>query len=150
MRVGAPRLPTALAVLIFRRYSEDVATKRKNPALSSEIIPDFPLAHWIDRDTGESFNTVTVRLDDGRYLAVLAHDQEIRATGRTKELAERALLEVRSRRANPDADEEALQAAEEVEDEEAVRDYLSRKRSGQVEYIDWNDYKALHRHARKR
>jgi hypothetical protein len=76
--------------------------RRRNPAAAAEVIPDFPLGRWIDSETGESFETVTVRLDDGRYLCLLLSDPTVRATADTRRQAEAALFKRRC--ANPDED----------------------------------------------
>ncbi len=120
-----------------------MATKRrKNPALQSEAIPDFPLSHWIDALTGERFDTITVRLTDREYLSVIAHDQDIRATGHTKRDAETRVLKVREGhlRSNP----QSLKAAEEREDEKIAADYMRRKRAGKVGGITLEAYLKKH------
>jgi hypothetical protein len=66
--------------------------RRKTPASPSEVIPDYPIRSWVDPQTGLPFHTVTLRLDDGRYLAALDFAPNIRATARTKDRAELAVI----------------------------------------------------------
>ncbi len=88
---------------------------RRNPAAASEVIPDFPLNRWIDTETGQSFETVTLRLDDGRYLCALVTDPSVRATATTRRQAESALFKRRSANPEEDAADVALSRSREHE-----------------------------------
>lgn len=79
-------------------------TRRKN---TIHRDADYPLRGWIDPQTGQRFSTVTLRLDDGRYLSAIDIDPSIRRTAATKEKAERAAIDAydkQARSANPVAD----------------------------------------------
>jgi len=80
--------------------------QRKNPATAAKkhplpwLTPDYPIKPWI-ADTGERFHTVSLSLDDGRYLAVILEDQSIRQTAKTRRAAEDAVKDAFPPKANP-------------------------------------------------
>lgn len=88
-------------------------SRKKNPVMEGgavpfpQIAPDYPFKPWIDRETGETFSTVTVQQDDGTFLCLVADRPEIRFTAKDRAKAEQGLLKLyRERRRNPEADEE--------------------------------------------
>jgi predicted RNase H-like HicB family nuclease len=76
-------------------YDENVARtktrRRKNPE-TAVIAAEYPVKAWIFPDTGATFETNTVRLDNGRYLAVMVGYEDIRHTASTRQEAERGLI----------------------------------------------------------
>lgn len=84
-------------------------TKKRNPAAAKEplfphFLPDYPVKPWVDPATGERFQTVSVDLPDGTFLAFVAEAPEVRAVAQTRAEAERAVLAA-WRRQNPEEDE---------------------------------------------
>ncbi len=85
------------------------ARKKRNPAAAAKerpfphFLPDYPVKPWVDPATGERFQTVSVDLPDGIFLAFVAEAPEVRATAKTRAEAERAVLAA-WRRQNPDED----------------------------------------------
>lgn len=83
--------------------------RRKNPAPAAAgekapfpfLDPDYPVKPWVNPISGQRFQTVAVRLDDGRFLATVAEAPEIRATARTQAEAEQAVLTKFRTRKNP-------------------------------------------------
>lgn len=115
-------------------------TKKRNPAPAKEplfphFLPDYPVKPWVDPATGERFQTVSVDLPDGTFLAFVAEAPEVRTVAKTRAEAERAVLEawrlhetpsryrgalVRKARENPEAlseDEAEWLFFEKVKDE---------------------------------
>ncbi|GIU80905.1 MAG: hypothetical protein KatS3mg005_4143 [Bryobacteraceae bacterium] len=74
--------------------------KKRNPAAAAKeqpfphFLPDYPVKPWVDPATGERFQTVSVDLPDGTFLAFVAEAPEVRATAKTRGEAERAVLAV--------------------------------------------------------
>lgn len=89
-------------------------SRKKNPVLEGGAVPfphiaaDYPFKPWIDRETGETFSTVTVQQDDGTFVCLVADQPEIRFTAKDRTKAEQGLLKLfRERRRNPEDAEEA-------------------------------------------
>lgn len=89
-------------------------SRKKNPVLEGGAVPfphiaaDYPFKPWIDRETGETFSTVTVQQDDGSFVCLVADQPEIRFTAKDRAKAEQGLLKLfRERRRNPEDAEEA-------------------------------------------
>ena len=67
-----------------------MATKarKKNPAavagavLFPQMARDYLFKPWIDRETGETFSTVTVQQDNGTFLCLVADRPVIRFTAK--------------------------------------------------------------------
>ena len=114
--------------------------RQKNPPSQEmpfpHLLPDFPVKPWVDPATRERFQTVSVDLPDGTFLAFIAEAPEIRSLGSTRQEAERRVLEMyrspeaqqarhiarlrRTARQNPQAlteDEAELLYYEKVKDE---------------------------------
>lgn len=109
-------------------------SRKKNPALEGGAVPfpqiatDYPFKPWIDRETGETFSTVTVQQDDGTFLCVVADRPEIRFTAKDRAKAEQGLLKLyRERRRNPD----------ETEDEEIRRLVADRRGGPSLPWREW-------------
>lgn len=93
--------------------------RRRNPETSEAagkvpfpfLDPDYPVKPWVNPVSGQRFQTVAVKLDDGQFLATVAEAPEIRATAKTQAEAEKAVLTKYRTRRNPvakaSADEEA-------------------------------------------
>jgi predicted RNase H-like HicB family nuclease len=83
-------------------------SQRKNPSTATEappfpfLDPDYPVKPWIAH-TGEHFQTVSVSLDDGRYLAFILENPSIRHTSKTRRAAEDAVKRAYSGKRNPAA-----------------------------------------------
>jgi len=58
------------------------------------LLPDFPIKPWVDPATRERFQTVSVDLPDGTFLAIIAEAPEIRAVAASRQEAERRVLEM--------------------------------------------------------
>lgn len=74
--------------------------KKKNPVATGSaekpfpfMDPDYPVKPWLDRASGRRFQTVTVPLEDGRFLATIAEDQEFRFVGDSRQDAEKGVLD---------------------------------------------------------
>lgn len=91
--------------------------RHKNPATAARqaagAVPfpflnaDYPVKPWIDPTSGFSFQTVTVRLDDGRFLSVIAGNDEVRATAASQTAAEQAVMrKYKAVRTNPDPEDD--------------------------------------------
>jgi len=76
------------------------------------LDPDFPVKPWIDPVTAERFQTHTMPVEGG-FLAVIVQAPEVSAQAKTRQGAEKAVLEkYRARWRNPqlrwdDADDDA-------------------------------------------
>ena len=69
--------------------------RKPGPAIASPVyvaVPDFPIHQWRLRRSGRSVQTVTVRQEDGRYLAVIAENPEIRFAADTFRKAQNGVL----------------------------------------------------------
>jgi hypothetical protein len=94
--------------------------RRKNPAAIEAgdkttfpfLDADYPVKPWINPVSGQRFQTIAVRLDDGTFLATVAEDPEVRATASTQAAAERAVLAIYRTQRNPDEDEVLVRVAE--------------------------------------
>jgi hypothetical protein len=64
-----------------------VATGRRSESPFLLLDEEYPLKPWISR-TGEHFQTVSVRQDDGAYLALIVEDPETRCSAATRLQAE--------------------------------------------------------------
>src|SRR6266511_4328971 len=90
---------------ILRIVKRAKQSRLKNPSTSIEtspfpfLDPDYPVKPWIAH-TGEHFRTVSVPLDDGRYLAFILEDQKIQQTAKTRSAAEDAVKRAYSGKRN--------------------------------------------------
>jgi NACalpha-BTF3-like transcription factor len=72
--------------------------KKRNPARTGQklpfphFMPDYPVKPWVNPETGERFQTVSVDLPDGTFLAFIAEAPEVRATARSRAEAEQMVL----------------------------------------------------------
>ena len=64
------------------------AIRNPSPGVLPHMRPDYPIKPMIDAEAGEEFTIVSVRLDDGSYLAAIAEDQTISAKAKTRKQAE--------------------------------------------------------------
>lgn len=101
--------------------------------------------------TGEPVTTIAVEQPDGHFLAYVAHDPDVRATAKTAFAAEQAAIEIYERgdelrRSNPAA-ATALKEQEELEDEQAVEEFLKREAAGKTTWHDLDD--VLREHGRR-
>lgn len=110
--------------------------RKKNPATEAgavpfpQMAPDYPFKPWIDRETGETFSTLTVQQDDGSFLCVLADRPDIRFTAKDRAKAEQGLLKLyRERRRNPEE--------EDVEDEDDLRVGKLRERGSFISLAEF-------------
>jgi hypothetical protein len=107
----------------------------KNPSRAVEthpvasLDPDYPVKPWIAH-TGEHFRTVSVRLDDGRYLAFILEDQNIQQTAKTRTAAEDAVKRVYPKKAQRSPRDIPYDNEEAFMDDEDYQFGEQAKRSG--------------------
>jgi hypothetical protein len=98
------------------------------------MASDYPVKPWLDPVTKVSFQTVTVRQDDGRYVSIIVSSPRTRYSAKTRKQAEegvirRHLSSLRSRIALDDEGEE--------QDEEDMRVIREAEREGK--YLSWKE-----------
>jgi len=117
-----------------------VATSRKGSQLLL-LDEEYPLKPWISR-TGEHFQTVSVRQDDGTYVALIVEDPETRCSAATRLLAENGVKRRYLAKLNPEFDNEG--------DETEEDDYrVGREREKRGEFVSLEEFRRR-RHARAR
>lgn len=98
-----------------KRAASNVARRRKTAVASAgdaQLQPTYPVKPWVDAGSGLSYHTVSVQLDGGNYLWIIAEFPQIRVTAALQADAERKAIEIYQHRpANPQArytEDEAL------------------------------------------
>lgn len=106
--------------------------KRKNPEPTENTVRS--MTTW-QTDSGEQVTTIAVKSPNG-FLAYLAHDPDIRATGPTAKAAETAAVNLYEQRARPNPAAISQQELDDIEDEQGGRSlalqdrYRCRSRAG--------------------
>lgn len=98
--------------------------RRKNPAVVAAgepmplpfLQPSYPVKPWVDAVSGLSYHTVSVELDSGKFLCIIAEFPQVRVTAATQFDAERAALKLYQRRKRNPSDSDT-----EAEDEDDMR-----------------------------
>ena len=122
--------------------SKNPATaKRKDDSSLLFLNEEYPLKPWISR-TGKHFQTVSVRQDDGTYLALVVEDPEIRCSAATRLLAEDGVKRRYLTKLDPEYDDE--------NDESEEDDYrVGKEREKLSEFVSLEEFRRR-RHARTR
>src|SRR2546423_15364388 len=90
------------------KNSVDTSRKGSHVLLLDE---EYPLKPWISR-TGEHFQTVSVRQDNGTFLALIVEDPETRCSAATRLLAEDGVKRRYLAKLNPAYDDEGDETEE--------------------------------------
>lgn len=77
--------------IVRKPKKKTAAELRPNERPFPWMDPFFPLKNWIDRETGHSFQTATIRQDDGSFVAIIVSDPSFRFTAKTQQEAERGV-----------------------------------------------------------
>ena len=77
---------------------------------SPVLDPEYPVKPWIAGRTGKRFQTVSVRQNDGSYLALIVEAPEIRCTAKTRKLAEHGAMRLYAAERHPRFDDEGRDA----------------------------------------
>jgi len=94
---------------------------------------EYPLKPWTSR-TGQHFQTVSVRQDDGSYPAIVVEDPEIRCSAATRLQAEDGVKRRYLAKLNPEYDDEG--------DETEEDDYrVGREREKRGEFVSLEEFR---------
>lgn len=110
------------------------APKRKNPEPTENTVRS--MTTW-QTDSGEQVTTIAVKSADG-FMAYLAHDPDVRATAPTAKAAETAAVNLYERRGRPNPAALSQQDLDDIEDEQAVEEFLKREAAGKVKWLDFD------------
>ena len=80
-----------------RRKSLDVTLAQEARSLPL-LQPNYPVKPWVDARSGLFYHTVSVELDGGAFLCIIAEFPKIRVTAPTQADAERAAVRLYQRR----------------------------------------------------
>lgn len=85
---------TAPKVIRLGKSAEAVAGE---PLPLPYLDPTFPIKPWVDARTGLSYHTVSLELDSGAFLCIIAEFPRLRVTAATQSDAEREAIRLYQR-----------------------------------------------------
>lgn len=82
------------------------STRRKHSAVTVAgdmrplpfLQPNYPVKPWVDARSGLSYHTVSVELDGGAFLCIIAEFPKVRVTAATQSEAEREAIRLYQRK----------------------------------------------------